>query len=56
MDPHDSEGTNRTGVYTLNMIMIKEAPELIPLDGVRMRLQYMDKDKSYGLPCCQMCK
>ena len=39
-DPHDTDGTNRTGIYTLRMIMDKGPPELIPVDGVRMKLQF----------------
>ena len=38
-DPHDSEGTNRTGIYSLRMIMDNEIPELVPLDGLRVKLQ-----------------
>ena len=28
MDPHDLEGTNRTGVYSLKMILDSEMPEI----------------------------
>ena len=31
---HDSEGTNRTGIYSVRMVMDSEAPELVPLEGL----------------------
>ena len=31
LDPHDSDGTNRTGTYLLNMVIDSEIPEIIPL-------------------------
>ena len=40
LDPHDSEGTNRTGINLLNMIIHLEIPEIIPLEGLRVKLQY----------------
>ena len=45
VDPHDSEGTNRTGIYSLRMIVDNEIPELIPLDGLRVKLQYQGVTK-----------
>ena len=40
LDPHDSEGTNRTWIYSLRMIIDRDAKELIPLEGLRIKLQY----------------
>ena len=40
LDPHDNDGTNRTGTYLLNMIIDTEIPEIIPLEGLRVKLQY----------------
>ena len=44
-DPHDSDGTNRTGIYTVRMIMESELPEMIPLDGLRLKIQYQGVSK-----------
>ena len=40
VDPHDKDGTNRTGVYVVRMRMDNELPELIPIDGLRVKCQY----------------
>ena len=45
LDPHDSEGTNRTGVYLPNMIINSVIPEIIPLEGLRVKLQYQGVKK-----------
>ena len=37
-DPLDPDGTNRTGIYLLRMKLSKEIPELIPLDGLRLKV------------------
>ena len=37
-DPLDPDGTNRTGVYLLRMKLSREIPELIPLDGLRVKI------------------
>ena len=37
-DPLDPDGTNRTGIYSLRMKLTKEIPELIPLDGLRIKI------------------
>ena len=39
-DPHDSDGTNRTEIYTMRMIMDSELPEVVLLDGLRLKMQY----------------
>ena len=44
-DPHDSEGTNRTGIYSLRMIINDKIPELIPLESLRVKLQYQGVKK-----------
>ena len=44
-DPHDSEGTNRTGVYSLKMILNREMLEITPLEGLRVKLQYQGVKK-----------
>ena len=38
VDPHDKEGTNRTGIYSLKMILDSEMPEIIPLEGLRVKI------------------
>ena len=45
IDPHDSEGTNRTGVYMLKMIVDQEIPEILPIEGLRVKLQYQGVKK-----------
>ena len=44
-DPHDTDGTNRTGVYIIKMNPSEEIPELIPLDGLRLKVQHPDITK-----------
>ena len=59
-DPHDSEGTNRTGIYSLRMIIDSEIPELLPIDGLRIKLQYQGVKKlctgCYGKHLRRDCK
>ena len=38
LDPLDPDGTNRTGTYLLRIKLSKEIPELIPLDGLRVKI------------------
>ena len=49
MDPHDKEGTNRTGIYSLKMILDSEMPEIIPLEGLRVKLQYQGVERQCNL-------
>ena len=60
VDPHDSDGTNRTGIYQASMILDSEMPELIPVDGLRVRLQYQGVSKlcsgCYGRHLRKGCK
>ena len=44
-DPHDVDGTNRTGVYVVRMVLEDEIPELIPFNGLRIRVQHPDVKK-----------
>ena len=44
-DPHDTDGTNRTGVYVVRMILENEIPELIPFSGLRIKIQHPDIKK-----------
>ena len=37
-DPHDSEGTNRTGTYSVMMLLRGKFPQLLPLDGKRVKI------------------
>ena len=37
-DPLDPDGTNRTGVYLMRIKLKQEIPELIPLDGLRIKI------------------
>ena len=37
-DPLDPDGTNRTGIYLLRIKLSQEIPELIPLDGLRIKI------------------
>ena len=39
-DPYDNEGTNRTGIYSVRMIIHQDIPEWLPLEGQRVRIQY----------------
>ena len=39
-DPHDSEGTNRTGTYTVQMRITKPIPQYLPLNGKRVKIFY----------------
>ena len=36
--PLDQDGTNRTGVYLMRIKLKQEIPELIPLDGLRIKI------------------
>ena len=44
-DPHDSEGSNRTGIYTVRMNLHQKIPEWLPLDGLRVRVQHQGMQK-----------
>ena len=37
-DPLDLDGTNRTGIYLMRIKPTAEIPELIPLDGLRLKI------------------
>ena len=39
-DPLDPDGTNRTGIYVLRIKLSQEIPELIPLDGLRLKIMH----------------
>ena len=39
-DPFDQEGSNQTGIYTLRMFIHRDIPEWLPLEGLRVRIQY----------------
>ena len=39
-DPHDNEGSNRTGIYIVKMKVHQHIPEWLPLDGLRVKVQY----------------
>ena len=39
-DPHDKEGTNRTGIYCAKVKFHQQMPEWLPLDGLRIKIQY----------------
>ena len=39
-DPYDTEGSNRTGIYTVNMILHQKIPEWLPMDGLRIKIQH----------------
>ena len=60
VDPHDKDGTNRTGVYVVRMRMDNELPELIPIDGLRVKCQYHTVKKlctsCYGKHLRKNCK
>ena len=38
LDPLDPDGTNRTGVYLMRIKLTSKIPELIPLDGLRLKI------------------
>ena len=40
VDPHDKEGSNRTGIYTVRMTLHQKIPEWLLLDGLRVRVQH----------------
>lgn len=44
-DPHDTEGTNRTGIYCIQMKMSKRIPQIIPLCGRRVKIDYRNVQK-----------
>ena len=44
-DPHDKEGSNRTGIYTVRMHLHQKIPEWLPLDGLRVRIQHPGMQK-----------
>ena len=39
-DPYDKEGSNRTGIYTVKMILHQKIPEWLPMDGLRIKVQH----------------
>ena len=39
-DPHDTDGSNRTGIYTVRMNLHQKIPEWLPLNGLRVRIQH----------------
>ena len=45
LDPHDTEGSNRTGIYTARMNLHQKIPERLPLDGLRVRIQHQGMQK-----------
>ena len=44
-DPHDKEGSNRTGIYIVKMKVHQHIPEWLPLDGLRVKVQYPNMKK-----------
>ena len=59
-DPHDTEGTNRTGIYCIEMKMSKRIPQIIPLCGRRVKIDYLNIQKlctkCYGPHFRNICK
>ena len=49
-DLYDTEGSNRTGVYTVNMIQHQKIPEWLPMDGLRIKIQHKGIQK-----LCNVC-
>ena len=49
-DPYDKEGLNRTGIYTVNMILHQKIPEWLPMDGLRIKIQHKGIQK-----LCNVC-
>ena len=41
----DGEGSNRTRIYTVSMVIRQDIPEWLPLDGLRVRIQYLKMKK-----------
>ena len=39
-DSEDSEGTNATGVYSVKMRLTSDIPQLLPMDGRRVKIYY----------------
>ena len=44
-DEEDSEGTNATGIYSIKMRLEKHIPQLLPLDGRRVKVYYRSMRK-----------
>ena len=44
-DPHDTDGSNRTGIYSARMNLHQKIPEWLPLDGLRVRIQHPGMQK-----------
>ena len=39
-EPHDQEGSNRTGIYSVKMKLHQQIPEWLPLEGLKIKIQY----------------
>ena len=44
-DPLDPDGTNRTGIYCVEMKLTKKIPQIIPLCGRRVKVDYTNVQK-----------
>ena len=44
-DPYDKEGSNRTGIFTVKMILHQKIPEWLPMDGLRIKVQHKGNQK-----------
>ena len=45
MDPHNKDGSDRTGIYTVRMHLHQKIPEWLPLDGLRVQIQHPGMQK-----------
>ena len=51
-DPHDKDGSNRTGIYTVRMNLYQKIPEWLPLEGLRIKIQHQGIQKLFnGVQC-----
>ena len=59
-DPHDSEGTNRTGNYSVRMVLREKIPQLLPLFGRRVKIYHKGIQKQcmgcFGFHLRNQCK
>ena len=39
-DPHDQDGSNRTGIYCVRMKLHQKIPEWLPLEELRVKIQH----------------
>ena len=47
-DPHDKEGSNRTGIYLVRMMIHQDIPEWLPAEGLRIKIQYAKIKKQFN--------